>query len=86
MLPITVISETGETIAVNTLDELKALRESCGKGYFAGRAFRGHASNCTPCFTINFPVTVKFPDGSTQQAANRATLQNIAITIFKNIF
>lgn len=84
VLPITVISETGETIAVNTQDELKALRESCGKGYFAGRNFRSHARNCTPCFTINFPVTVNFPDGSTQQAADRATLQNIARTWHQN--
>ena len=84
VLPVTVISETGETISVNTQDELKTLRESCSKGYFAGRNFRGHARNCTPCFTINFPVTVNFPDGSTQQAADRATLQNIARTWHQN--
>jgi hypothetical protein len=80
VLPVTVISETGETIAVSTSDELKALRESCGKGYFAGRHFRGHARNCTPCITINFPVSVLFPDGSTQQAADRSALQTIART------
>lgn len=84
VLPITVIDENGATITVNTQEELKALRESCGRTWFAGRGFRGHASNCTPCFTINFPVTVRFPDASTQQAADRAALQNIARTWRQN--
>lgn len=84
VLPITVIDENGATITVNTEEELKALRESCGKTWFAGRGFRGHAGNCTPCFTMNFPVTVGFPDGSTQQGAERAALQNIARTWRQN--
>lgn len=84
VLPITVIDENGATITVNTQEELKTLRESCGKTWFAGRGFRGHARNCTPCFTINFPVTVNFPDGSTQQAADRAALQSIARTWRQN--
>lgn len=78
VLPITVISETGETITVNTEEDLKALRASCNKGYFDHGNVKDHTEKGRPCITLNFPVTVQFPDGTTQEAKERSELQAIA--------
>ena len=78
VLPITVISESGEAITVNTEEELKMLRTSCNKGYFSNGNVKDHTEKGKPCITFNFPVTVQFPDGTTQEAKERSELQAIA--------
>lgn len=43
-------------VTVNSQEELMALREDCAPGNFG------------PCFTINYPVTIALPDGTTAEA------------------
>ncbi len=55
-------------ITVNSQEELMALREDCRPGNFG------------PCFTINYPVSIALPDGTTVEAdspqAARAVFQD----------
>ena len=51
-----VLAANDSTVTVNSQEELMALRENCQPGNFG------------PCFTINFPVSIALPDGSTAEA------------------
>ena len=69
VLPIQVINDAGEIITVETVEELKELRALCNPGQGGpGNGGPGHHGG-EPCFTINFPLTVSFPD-STQVVVN----------------
>ncbi len=66
--PIEVINEDGELISVTSKEELKALKREC-------RPF--HNNGCRPkaCFKLVFPITLEFPDATTQEVANRFELK-----------
>ncbi len=69
VLPIQVINDAGEIITIETVEELKELRALCNPGQGGpGNGGPGHHGG-EPCFTINFPLTVSFPD-STQVVVN----------------
>jgi hypothetical protein len=54
--PIDLITKEGETVTVNSLLELIGLRKDCvSKGNGQGK----------PCFKLNYPLTVLYPDNST---------------------
>ncbi|MCB0608367.1 MAG: hypothetical protein H6562_16585 [Lewinellaceae bacterium] len=85
VFPIDLLNEDGEVITVNSKEELKALAMACGGNYFGHHpghggqhGSHGHSGNCTPCFEINFPVTVEFPDGTTAEAADQQALKTLA--------
>lgn len=66
VLPIQVMNEDGELITIETLAELKELRAQChpnGPG------------NGTPCFTLNFPVTISFADSTEVTVNSREELR-----------
>ncbi len=63
VLPIQVINEAGEVITVETPEQLKALREECGP--------RPDGHHGEPCFTLNFPLTISFVDGTTVEVNSR---------------
>ncbi|MEM6629431.1 MAG: hypothetical protein AAF694_07140 [Bacteroidota bacterium] len=71
--PIEVISEDGEVTSVASSEELRELRRECGRG-FRGRG-KHKGRNFTPCFSIVYPVTVEFPDGSTEAFSDRESLK-----------
>jgi hypothetical protein len=50
------LSANDSLVTVNSQEELMALREDCAAGNFG------------PCFTINYPVTIALPDGTTAEA------------------
>lgn len=58
VLPFQVITETGEIITIETLEQLREIRALCNPGGPGGH--HGGAA----CFTLNFPLTVMFADGS----------------------
>jgi len=60
VLPIQVINEAGEIITIETREELKELRALCNPGGGGPGGPNGGA----PCFTLNFPLTISFPDGT----------------------
>ncbi len=73
--PISVIDEDGAVITVNSELELAALRAACGGGSFGNHGHQGHGQHGLSCFTFNFPITISFPDGTTQAVANRLELK-----------
>ncbi|MCR9286314.1 MAG: hypothetical protein NXI23_02880 [Bacteroidetes bacterium] len=70
VFPIEVISEDGEVISVANKAELFELKKDC-KGNF--NRPKGH--KCKPCFELVFPLTIEFPDGTTQEVADRSELK-----------
>lgn len=72
--PIQVISKDGEVIDVADEAALLALRVECA-GTFGNHGWQGHGNGPLSCFEFIFPITVEFPDGSTQSIADRAALR-----------
>lgn len=60
VLPFQVITETGEIVTIETIEQLREIRALCNQGGPGGPGGPGGA----PCFTLNFPLTISFPDGS----------------------
>ncbi|MEM6763592.1 MAG: hypothetical protein AAF824_14945 [Bacteroidota bacterium] len=76
--PIEVISEDGEVITIENGEELRELRKECGRG-FRDRVKKWRKFG-RPCFDIVFPVTLEFPDETTQTVADRAELKQAVRT------
>ncbi|MCB0525234.1 MAG: hypothetical protein H6576_14555 [Lewinellaceae bacterium] len=76
VFPISVINEDGEIITVNDQAGLKDLREDCA-GTFGNHDHHGHGQHGLSCFTIVFPITIEFPDGSTAEANDRMELHQL---------
>ncbi len=75
--PVEVLSEDGEVISVANKEELRELKRACRRDFFNRRGHKGHSGRCGSCFTIVFPVSVSFPDGSTAEAADRMALKDL---------
>lgn len=117
VLPLQVITETGEIITVETPEQLRELRNSCnpvlggpggpghhgghggggdtilpgGGGDSLGNGGHGHhgghgggGGNGTPCFTLNFPITIAFPDSSQVTVNSPEEMQNAIRTYNQN--
>lgn len=92
VFPIELINSDGEVITVESAEALKELREACpsprgprgprgghggGHGRPGGHHGPGDNGGCA-CFEIVFPVTIEFPDGTTQEVADRKALRDAA--------
>ena len=77
VFPIEVISEDGEIIPVADRAELRELKRECRREYFNNNGPGGHHGNCTPCFSIVFPIDIAFPDGTAAEAADRMSLKQL---------
>lgn len=73
--PISVVAEDGTVITVNNEQELADLRADCGGGSFGQHGHHGHGQHGLSCFTINFPISIAFPDGTTQEVADRQAMK-----------
>lgn len=73
--PIEVMSEDGELITVEDQAGLRELKRECRRGFFNGRGHRGHGGRCGKCFTIVYPVSVAFPDGTTTEFEDRRDMK-----------
>ncbi len=60
VLPFQVITETGEIVTIETIEQLREIRALCNPGGPGGQGGPGGE----PCFTLNFPLTISFPDGT----------------------
>lgn len=77
--PLELINEAGELISVPSQDSLRTLARTC-RGAFGdrgGRHGRRGGGDCSSCYTITFPITVAFPDGTTVEASNRQALRDL---------
>lgn len=82
--PISVIDEDGAVITVNSQSELRDLRAACGGGSFGNHGHHGHGQHGLSCFTINFPITIEFPDGTTQEVSDRKDIRTAIRTWKQN--
>lgn len=75
VFPIEVMTEDGEIISIENREELHELKKECRREYFNNNGPNGHHGNCTPCFTIVFPLEVEFPNGEIIEVNNRVQLK-----------
>lgn len=68
--PIQVITKDGDIINLENDDQLARLRADCA-GRFGENGWQGHRLRPLACFDIVFPMTIEFPDGTTQTVADR---------------
>jgi hypothetical protein len=83
--PVTVTNAAGEIITVNSREDFLQLRKDCinqggnpggghtgggnpGGGHTGGGGHSGGGNH--HCYDINYPITIAFPDGTTQSVAN----------------
>jgi len=76
VFPVQVINEEGEIVDIATQEELRAVYQECGgRSGNGNRGKRGHKGRGYSCFSIVYPVTVDFPDGTSEVFEDRATLK-----------
>ena len=66
VFPIDVITEDGEVVTLSSREELRELVKEC-RGTFGGHGGGhggGHPHGTEPCFTLNFPISLEFSDGT----------------------
>lgn len=73
--PLEVISEDGEIITVENAEDLFELRRACRRDVLSRRGHRWHRHRGEKCFIINFPLTIAYPDGTTEEVENRKALK-----------
>ena len=82
--PLEVVSEEGEVISVADQDELRALRMECRRDYYRNNNHRKNRGRGTHCFDIVFPVTLEFPDGTSETAADKEAMRDLLKTWKEN--
>ena len=80
--PIEVVSSEGEITSIASAEELRTLRAECGRGFRGGGKFGHRGRRFEPCFSMVFPITVSFPDGSTESYGDRESLK-AAVRLWK---
>ncbi|MBK9336797.1 MAG: hypothetical protein IPM98_09490 [Lewinellaceae bacterium] len=76
VFPISVVSEDGDLIAVESEETLQRLRAECA-GTFGSHDPRGHGQHGLSCFEVVFPITIEFPDGTTAEAGDRQAVHQL---------
>ena len=74
--PLEVMTEDGEVITVANREELHTLRVQCRRDFFRNHGHRGHRFRGMFCFTLNFPLTISLPDGTTVEVADRMEMKD----------
>jgi len=83
VFPIQVTNEEGEIIDIASAEEFKAANAACGggrKGQKGNRGQKGERENT--CFSVVYPITLSFPDGSSQTFEDEASKKD-AIQTYK---
>ncbi len=83
VFPISVISQDGDLITVDDQEGLLRLRADCA-GTFGNHGPQGHGQHGLSCFSLVFPITIEFPDGTTAEAADRMAFHQLIRTWRQN--
>ena len=75
--PFDVTLQNGDIVTVNSKEELRNIVKSCKRD-------RKHKPHFDRCFKIVFPITIEFPDGSTQSIENKEDLRTTIISWIQN--
>ena len=80
VLPINVINQDGEIISLETPEQLRRLRLACDRPHVRPGDRPGGHHHGRACFTLNYPLTLVFPDGTFEDAVDRQELRQILRT------
>lgn len=77
--PIDVTLEDSTMVTLNSAEELEVLKDECqaDDDHHNGNGNHNGGGNCNGCFEYNFPITVVYPDGTTQMAADKDELKDL---------
>lgn len=75
--PLEVLTEDGEVISIAEWSELRTLRRMCRRDFFQNNRPNGHGERCGRCFKIVYPISISFPDGTTETAENRRAFKQL---------
>ncbi len=73
--PLEVTTDEGEVITVSSREELHELRIQCRRDFFRKHHHKGHRFRGMFCFSLNFPLSIALPDGSTVELVDRIELK-----------
>lgn len=73
--PVELTTEEGELISVESREELGQLRRECRREFRRDRRERIRNFFRRACFSLAYPISVEFPNGSVLEAANAQTLK-----------
>jgi len=82
VFPISVVSQDGDLITIDDQEGLLRLRADCA-GTFGNHGPQGHGQYLS-CFSLVFPITIEFPDGTTAEAADRMAFHQLIRTWRQN--
>lgn len=83
VFPLQVVNEEGEIIDISTQDELKAVYQECGGRFGNGKGGkRGHRGKGYACFSLVYPVSIDFADGTSETFDDRDAMKD-AIKAYK---
>lgn len=69
--PIEILTSEGETVSINDRSEIRTLIRDC-KGSFGDRPRGGR---CNACFELQYPLTITFPDQTTEAFDTKLALK-----------
>ncbi len=69
--PLEILSEDGEVLTIESSEELRQARRECRRN-FGSRPHHGRAERC---FRLVYPITLTFPDATTEEVADRRALK-----------
>ena len=69
--PYELINEDGEIFLIDSLRKQLEVRRACARTFFENNGPQGHGDRPKMCFKIVFPLTIHFPDGTTEFVDNR---------------
>lgn len=73
-LPFDLITEDGEIITVETVEQLRRLRMECRRNFFENNGPNGHDGRGKFCFRLEYPISVLFPNGDTLSFDDRKAM------------
>ena len=76
--PLEIINEEGEVTSIESAEDLKAAAIQCRKDAIGNRPKKDR----TPCFDLVFPVSLSYPDGTTESYDDRMSMKQ-AIRAYK---
>ena len=81
-----VLKKTGDTVTINSKEELMELAETCirPKKRPHHKRLPLLMERLDSCYTVNYPITVIFPDNTTEEALDREGLKTILQTWKEN--
>jgi hypothetical protein len=81
-LPFEVITDEGEIITVENVEQLRRLRMECRRTFFDNHGPNGHNDRGKFCFRLQFPLSLMYPDGTIESYTTRREM-SLALRLWR---